>query len=57
MKAAHVAIAWVLRNDAVTAAIVGMRSPEQALEITEHMDFRLTDEDFARINKFIKENL
>lgn len=57
VKAAHVAIAWVLKNEAVTAAIVGMRSPEQATEITEHMDFRLSDEDYLRINEFIQNNL
>ena len=34
-SAGEVAIAWTLRHPAVTAAIVGMRSAEQARESSE----------------------
>jgi aryl-alcohol dehydrogenase-like predicted oxidoreductase len=37
----EVAIAWVLRNPAVTAAIVGMRSAEQARGVLGALEFRL----------------
>ena len=38
-----VAIAWTLHNPAVTAAIVGARSPSQIEELTPATDFRLSD--------------
>ena len=46
------AIAWVLRNPAVTAAIVGMRSAEQAQGVLGAMDFRLSAEEAAEIEAF-----
>ncbi|MDG5813848.1 aldo/keto reductase [Chitinispirillales bacterium ANBcel5] len=46
---AEVAIAWTLKNPAVTAAIVGMRKPEQVNEVIGGSDFTLTDEDIKRI--------
>ncbi len=45
----EVAIAWTLNNPAVTAAIVGSRSPEQMEGVIGAMDFRLTPEEVAEI--------
>jgi aryl-alcohol dehydrogenase-like predicted oxidoreductase len=44
-----VAIAWVLRHPAVTAAIVGMRSAEQVDGVVGAMEFRLTVAEIAEI--------
>ena len=46
--AGEVAIAWTLRHPAVTAAIVGMRSAEQADGVIGAMEFRLTLERLPR---------
>ncbi len=43
------AIAWTLRNPAVTAAIVGMRSADQAREMVAALDFRLSDEEVQQV--------
>ena len=51
-SAAEVAIAWTLRHPAVTAAIVGMRSPEQVTGVLGAMDFRLTDKEVTEIEEF-----
>jgi aryl-alcohol dehydrogenase-like predicted oxidoreductase len=48
--AAEVAIAWVLRNPAVTGAIVGMRSAGQVDGVIGAMEFRLTEEEIAEID-------
>jgi len=45
----QVAVAWVLRNPAVTAAIVGARSPQQVEQNVGAADLHLTDEDIAEI--------
>jgi aryl-alcohol dehydrogenase-like predicted oxidoreductase len=45
----QVAVAWVLRNPAVTAAIVGARSPQQVEQNVGAADLHLTDEDVAEI--------
>lgn len=45
----EVAIAWTLRQPAVTGAIVGARSPKQVDGITGAMDFRLTPEEVAEV--------
>ena len=45
----EVAIAWTLRHPAVTAAIVGMRSVEQARGVMGAMEFRLSDEEAVEI--------
>lgn len=50
--AGEVAIAWTLRNQAVTAAIVGMRSPEQVEGVAGALEFRLTPEEIAEIDRF-----
>lgn len=51
----EVAIAWVLRHPAVTAAIVGMRSAGQAREMLGAADFRLSPEEIAEIEGFAVE--
>jgi aryl-alcohol dehydrogenase-like predicted oxidoreductase len=51
-SAGEVAIAWTLRNPAVTAAIVGMRSAEQARGVLGALEFRLNDEEAAEIEAF-----
>ena len=45
----QVAIAWALRNPAVTAAIVGARNAKQVQGNTGAADLRLTDDDIAEI--------
>jgi aryl-alcohol dehydrogenase-like predicted oxidoreductase len=52
----EVAIAWVLRNPAVTGAIVGGRKPEQVDELIGAAEFRLEDIDLQQIDKFLQEN-
>lgn len=48
-SAGEVAIAWTLRNPAVTAAIVGGRSAGQVDGISHALDIQLTQEDLAEI--------
>jgi len=48
-SAGEVAIAWALRNPAVTAAIVGGRSAAQVDGISRAWDFQLTKEDLAEM--------
>ena len=48
--AGEVAIAWTLRNPALTAAIVGMRSPEQVEGVIGALEFRLSPEEIAEID-------
>jgi aryl-alcohol dehydrogenase-like predicted oxidoreductase len=51
-SAGEVAIAWTLRHPAVTGAIVGMRSAEQAAGVMGAMEFRLSTEEIAEIGRF-----
>jgi aryl-alcohol dehydrogenase-like predicted oxidoreductase len=48
-SAGEVAIAWTLRNPAVTAAIVGMRSAQQTAGVIGALEFRLSPEEIAEI--------
>ena len=48
----EVAIAWTLRHPAVTAAIVGMRSPKQVEGVIGAAEFRLSPEEIAEIESF-----
>ena len=48
----EVAIAWTLRHPAVTAAIVGMRSAEQARGVLGAVDFRLSQSELDEIDAF-----
>ena len=57
VQPAVVAIAWTLHNPAITAAIVGGRSAEQVEGVIPALSFRLTDEEYSRINNFLAENV
>jgi len=52
--AAEAALAWVLHNPAITAAIVGIRMPEQVSGIRGAMDFRLSKDEFSEIETYRK---
>src|SRR5918993_3974310 len=52
----EVAIAWTLGHQAVTAAIVGGRRPDQVDGIIGADDFRLSDDELDRIEAFLTEN-
>lgn len=54
--AGEVAIAWTLRNPAITAAIVGARSARQVDGVIGALDFRLRPEEIARIEEFLEAN-
>jgi aryl-alcohol dehydrogenase-like predicted oxidoreductase len=51
-SAGEIAIAWTLKHPAVTAAIVGMRSPEQVQGVIHAPDVQLTDEEVAEIERW-----
>jgi aryl-alcohol dehydrogenase-like predicted oxidoreductase len=51
-SAGEVAIAWTLRHAAVTAAIVGFRSPDQVNGVIGAMDFHLTPKEVEEIADF-----
>lgn len=44
------AIAWTLRHPAVTAAIVGMRSPQQVEGVIGALEYRLTPEEIEEVD-------
>jgi aryl-alcohol dehydrogenase-like predicted oxidoreductase len=52
---AQLAIAWVLRRQEVTAAIVGARKPSQLAETAPAADWILTETDIAEIEKLLAE--
>jgi aryl-alcohol dehydrogenase-like predicted oxidoreductase len=51
-----VAVAWTLRNLAITAAIVGARRPDQVDGVLPAMTFRLGDAEAARIEEWLAEH-
>lgn len=51
-----VAVTWTLHHPAVTAAIVGGRSAKQVEEISPALQFRLSEDEYARINAFLAVN-
>ena len=51
--AGEVAIAWTLRHPAVTAAIVGTRSPQQVDGVIGAMEFRLSQQEIGEIEAFL----
>ena len=55
VSAGVVAIAWTLHNPAITAAIVGGRSAKQVEGVLPAATYRLSDEEFAEIERFIEE--
>ena len=52
----EIAIAWTLRDPVVTAAIVGMRSAEQAKQIVRSAEFRLTPNEILEIENYLMAN-
>lgn len=56
LTAGVVAVAWTLQNPAVSAAIVGSRSPEQIQEMLTAAEFRLSDTEMEQINTFLAEH-
>ena len=55
-SAGEVAIAWTLRNPAVTGAIVGARNASQADGVMRAGELKLTDEEVNEIENFSKES-
>jgi aryl-alcohol dehydrogenase-like predicted oxidoreductase len=51
-----VAVAWTLHHPAVTAAIVGGRSGKQVEGLAPALTFRLSEEEYERINAFLASN-
>ncbi len=51
-----VAIAWTLRNPAITAAIVGARRPDQVDGVLPAATFRLSDAEAQRIETWLAEH-
>jgi aryl-alcohol dehydrogenase-like predicted oxidoreductase len=51
-----VAVAWTLHHPAVTAAIVGGRSGKQVEGLAPALTFRLSGEEYERINAFLLSN-
>ena len=56
VQAGVVAVAWTLRNPAITAAIVGARRPDQVDGILPAASFRLSDAEAARIETWLAEH-
>jgi aryl-alcohol dehydrogenase-like predicted oxidoreductase len=54
--AGEVAIAWTLVNPAVTAAIVGMRSPDQVGGVIKAGEIQLSEKDLKEIADFVEKN-
>ena len=51
----HLAIAWVLKNPAITSAIVGARRKEQVLENINAAEYVLSDDEMKEIQNLITE--
>jgi aryl-alcohol dehydrogenase-like predicted oxidoreductase len=51
-----VAVAWTLHNPGITAAIVGGRNAKQVEETSAALHFRLSEDEYERINSFIASN-
>ena len=56
VSAGVIAIAWTLYNPAITAAIVGGRNAKQVEGVIPAATFRLTELEYAEINKFLAEH-
>ncbi|HHX65074.1 MAG TPA: aldo/keto reductase [Chloroflexi bacterium] len=52
---AQLAVAWVLGHPAVTVALVGMRNPKELDENVAAVDWKLTAEDRAEIDRIFEE--
>jgi aryl-alcohol dehydrogenase-like predicted oxidoreductase len=55
VSAGVVAVAWTLHNQTVTAAIVGARSAKQVDGVVPAATFRLNEDEFAEIGRFLTE--
>jgi aryl-alcohol dehydrogenase-like predicted oxidoreductase len=53
VTAGVVAVAWTLHHPAITAAIVGGRSAKQVEETVAALEFRLSEDEFARVNAYL----
>ena len=53
----HLALAWVLRDERVSSAIIGASRPEQVADNAAASGVKLTDETIAAIDKIIGEDL
>ena len=51
----ELAIAWILRHPAVTGAIIGIRSVQEAQQMLNGCDWSLTDEDIAVIDQALSD--
>jgi aryl-alcohol dehydrogenase-like predicted oxidoreductase len=51
-----VAVAWTLHHPAITAAIVGGRSSQQVEGLAPALHFRLSQDEYNRINQFLTDN-
>jgi aryl-alcohol dehydrogenase-like predicted oxidoreductase len=51
-----VAVAWTLHHPAITAAIVGGRSAAQVEGVAAAFEFRLSEEEYGRIDGFLAAN-
>ncbi len=49
-----VAVAWTLHHPAITAAIVGGRNASQVEEMAPALSFRLSEDEYERIGKFLR---
>jgi aryl-alcohol dehydrogenase-like predicted oxidoreductase len=56
VSAGVIAIAWTLANPAITAAIVGGRSPEQVAGVWPAAKFRLSSDEMQEIETFLAAN-
>jgi aryl-alcohol dehydrogenase-like predicted oxidoreductase len=51
-----VAVAWTLHHPAISGAIVGGRNAQQVEGLAPALHFRLSEEDYGRINAFLADN-
>jgi aryl-alcohol dehydrogenase-like predicted oxidoreductase len=51
-----VAVAWTLHHPAITGAIVGGRNARQVAGLAPALAFRLTDQEYSRIQAFLESN-
>jgi aryl-alcohol dehydrogenase-like predicted oxidoreductase len=52
----NLAVAWVLKNAALTSAIVGARNETQTFENASFAKYEMSDEVYSRINSLLSEN-
>ncbi|MGN6721227.1 MAG: aldo/keto reductase family protein [Marmoricola sp.] len=53
LSLAQLAVAWVLQNDNVSAAIIGASRPEQVVENVKAADVRIPDDAMKRIDEIV----